>query len=108
MIQKIGNKLIDAFHYAALFGISSTIVWTAIHDYMAMMKSGHATLEDILLLFIYLELGAMVSTYFKTHRLPVQYVIYIAITITRIAIVNAAFSVTAVVGAVIAVVGVAE
>ena len=80
MIQKIGNKLIDGFHYLALFGIGSTIVWTAVHDYMAMMKSGHATLEDILLLFIYLELGAMVSTYFKTHRLPVQYVIYIAIT----------------------------
>ncbi|RIZ70859.1 MAG: phosphate starvation-inducible protein PhoH [Methylococcales bacterium] len=80
MIQKIGNKLIDGFHYLALFGIGSTIVWTAVHDYMAMMKSGHATLEDILLLFIYLELGAMVSTYFKTHRLPVQFVIYIAIT----------------------------
>ena len=80
MIQKIGNKLIDGFHYLALFGIGSTIVWTAVHDYMAMMKLGHATLEDILLLFIYLELGAMVSTYFKTHRLPVQFVIYIAIT----------------------------
>ena len=80
MFQKIGNKLIDGFHYLALFGIGSTIVWTAVHDYMTMMKSGHATLEDILLLFIYLELGAMVSTYFKTHRLPVQYVIYIAIT----------------------------
>ena len=80
MIQKLGNRLIDGFHYIALFGISSTIVWSAVHDYIAMMKSGHATLEDILLLFIYLELGAMVSTYFKTHRLPVQFVIYIAIT----------------------------
>jgi phosphate starvation-inducible membrane PsiE len=80
MIQKIGNKLIDGFHYIALFGIGSTIVWTAVHDYIAIMKSGHVTLEDILLLFIYLELGAMVSTYFKTHRLPVQFVIYIAIT----------------------------
>jgi phosphate starvation-inducible membrane PsiE len=45
-----------------------------------MMKAGHATLEDILLLFIYLELGAMVGTYFKTRRLPVQFLIYIAIT----------------------------
>ena len=45
-----------------------------------MMRLGHATLEDILLLFIYLELGAMVGTYFKTHRLPVQFLIYIAIT----------------------------
>jgi phosphate starvation-inducible membrane PsiE len=45
-----------------------------------MMHAGHATLEDILLLFIYLELGAMVGIYFRTRRLPVQYLIYIAIT----------------------------
>jgi len=55
-------------------------VWSAVHDYLDMMRSGHATLEDILLLFIYLELGAMIGTYFKTHRLPVQFLIYIAIT----------------------------
>ena len=33
-----------------------------------------------LLLFIYLELGAMIGIYFKTQRLPVQYLIFIAIT----------------------------
>jgi len=79
-IHKIGDVLVDSFHYLALFGIGATIVWSAIHDYMGMMKSGHASLEDILLLFIYLELGAMVGTYFKTRRLPVQFLIYIAIT----------------------------
>lgn len=80
LIQKIGNNLVDLFHYLALFGIGATIVWSAVHDYLQMMQTGHATLEDILLLFIYLELGAMVGIYFKTHRLPVQYLIYIAIT----------------------------
>jgi protein PsiE len=79
-IQKIGDALVDLFHYLALFGIGATIVGSAFHDYMDMMKTGHATLEEILLLFIYLELGAMVGIYFKTHRLPVQYLIYIAIT----------------------------
>lgn len=80
VIQKIGDALVDGFHYLALFGIGATIVWSAVHDYLKMMEAGHATLEDILLLFIYLELGAMVGTYFKTHRLPVQFLIYIAIT----------------------------
>ena len=80
IIHKFGDALVDVFHYLALFGIGATIVWSAIHDYIEMMKSGHATLEDILLLFIYLELGAMVGTYFKTRRLPVQFLIYIAIT----------------------------
>jgi protein PsiE len=79
-IHKIGDVLVDSFHYLALFVIGATIVWSAIHDYIGMMKSGYANLEDILLLFIYLELGAMVGTYFKTRRLPVQFLIYIAIT----------------------------
>lgn len=80
LIQKFGDDLVDIFHYLALFGIGATIVWSAAHEYLQMIQSGHATLEDILLLFIYLELGAMVGIYFKTHRLPVQYLIYIAIT----------------------------
>ncbi len=79
-IQKIGDSLVDLFHFLALFGIGATIVWSAVHEYLLMIKIGHATLEDILLLFIYLELGAMVGIYFRTHRLPVQYLIYIAIT----------------------------
>jgi phosphate starvation-inducible membrane PsiE len=79
-IQKLGNDLVDTFHYIALFGIGATIVWSAVHDYIDMIKSGHASLEDILLLFIYLELGSMVGIYFKTHRLPVQFFIYVAIT----------------------------
>ncbi len=40
----------------------------------------HASLGDILLLFIYREFGAMIGIYFKTTRLPVRYLIYIAIT----------------------------
>jgi protein PsiE len=80
LVQKFGNGLVNLFHQLALFGIGSTIVWSAIHEYLKMVETGHATLEDILLLFIYLELGAMVGIYFKTHRLPVQYLIYIAIT----------------------------
>jgi len=80
LIQKLGNRLVDTFHYIALFVIGATIVWSAAHDYIDMIRTGHANLEDILLLFIYLELGAMVGIYFKTHRLPVQFLIYIAIT----------------------------
>jgi phosphate starvation-inducible membrane PsiE len=45
-----------------------------------MVTQGHATMGDILLLFIYLELGAMVGIYFKTNVLPVRCLIYIAIT----------------------------
>lgn len=72
--------MVDIFHQIALFVIGGTIVWSAIAEYMVIMDHGYAGLKDILLLFIYLELGAMVGIYFKTNRLPVQYLIYIAIT----------------------------
>lgn len=32
-----------------------------------MLENGHIKIDDILLLFIYLELGAMVGIYFKTR-----------------------------------------
>ena len=37
-------------------------------------------LADLLLLFIYLELGAVVGIYFKTNHMPVRFLIYVAIT----------------------------
>jgi len=51
--------------------------------------SGHIKIDDILLLFIYLELGAMVGIYFKTNHMPVRFLIYVAITaLTRLLISN--------------------
>lgn len=79
-IVRLGHLLVDGFHYFALFVIGGTIVWSAAYEYIHMMAQGYAKLKDILLLFIYLELGAMVGIYFKTHQLPVQFLTYIAIT----------------------------
>ena len=79
--ERVGNHLVDGFQLIALFAIGATIVWSALHSYLGMMANGVATVEDILLLFIFLELGAMVGIYFKTNRLPVQFLIYVAITV---------------------------
>jgi phosphate starvation-inducible membrane PsiE len=76
----IGRFLVDAFHLLALFAIGATTVWSAATVYIGIAAQGHAGLGDILLLFIYLEFGAMVGIYFKTTRLPVRYLIYIAMT----------------------------
>jgi protein PsiE len=76
----VGILLVDGFHYLALFAIGATTVWSAFATFVGMLTKGHAELADILLLFIYLEIGAMVGIYFKTTRLPVRYLIYIAIT----------------------------
>jgi phosphate starvation-inducible membrane PsiE len=78
--DEIGNLLIEAFHYVALFVIGASIVWSAVFAYIGMMNQGQASIGDILLLFIYLELGAMVGMYFKTNVMPVRCLIYVAIT----------------------------
>lgn len=80
-IDTVGIFLVEGFQIAALFIIGATIAWAAFLEYLQMIQLGHATLHDILLLFIYLELGAMVGIYFKTERLPVQFLLYIAITV---------------------------
>jgi protein PsiE len=83
----VGNLLVDAFHYLALFAIGATIVWSAVATFANMAVKGLASIEDILLLFIYLELGAMVGIYFKTNHMPVRFLIYVAMTaLTRLLI----------------------
>jgi phosphate starvation-inducible membrane PsiE len=79
-IEKTGDFLVELFHLVGLFVIGGTIIWSAAHEYLQIMKNGVAGLDDILLLFIYLELGAMTGVFFRTHKLPVIFLILIAIT----------------------------
>ena len=50
-------------------------MWAAVLAFVQMVDQGGASIEDILLLFIYLELGAMVGIYFKTNHMPVRFLI---------------------------------
>ncbi len=96
-IDRIGCFLIEIFHVVGLFAIGGTIVWSAVSEYIVIMQyeSGFASLKDILLLFIYLELGAMTGIYFKTHKMPVIFLIFIAITaITRFMVIDMKFLVS--------------
>lgn len=79
--EKVGNYMVDLFQFVALFVIGATIVWSGVTTYAGMIEKGAAEIDDILLLFIFLELGAMVGIYFKTNRLPVQFLLYVAITV---------------------------
>ena len=78
--NKVGNFLVRAFHYLALFAIGSAIVWSAFFTFIDLLEKTSASIEDILLLFIYLELGAIVGIYFKTDHMPVRFLIYVGIT----------------------------
>ena len=88
LLDKFGNYAVEAFHYIALFIIGCMVVWSALHTTIEILTvKQYATIDDILLLFIYLELGAMVGIYFKTNHMPVRFLIYVAITaLTRLLI----------------------
>jgi protein PsiE len=91
LIEKLtvpmGNLFVSLFHRIALFGIGAATVWSAAVAFLGMVSKGSASIEDLLLLFIYLEIGAMVGIYFKTNHMPVRFLIYVAITaVTRLII----------------------
>jgi len=85
--QSFGNLLVESFHYLALFAIGGITAWASVVAFLGMLEKGQVEVDDILLLFIYLELGAMVGIYFKTNHMPVRFLIYVAITaLTRLLI----------------------
>ena len=65
-LRPVGTLLVDVFHYVGLFVIGAATVWAAGWSFADMMsKKHHASIDDLLLLFIFLEIGAMVGIYFK-------------------------------------------
>lgn len=72
----------------------------------SMIQAREVVLGDLLLLFIFLEVVSMIGIYYKSHRVPVRYPIYIAMTaLSRYLILDAksldAVSLMAVTGAIL-------
>ncbi|MCP5441220.1 MAG: phosphate-starvation-inducible PsiE family protein, partial [Chromatiaceae bacterium] len=84
-LTEIGNKMFELFHLFGLFVIGAAILWASWVEVFEIIAHGGPKIKDVLLLFIYLELGAMVGIYFQTKHLPVRYLLYIAVTaLTRV------------------------
>ena len=63
-------------------GLTVITIATVIAGYIEvsqMMSAGSVTLADLLQMFLYLEILAMVGMYFESGKLPVRFPIYIAI-----------------------------
>jgi phosphate starvation-inducible membrane PsiE len=85
--DSVGNLCVEAFHYLALFGIGAITAYAAVVTFIDMIGKGSVSVDDVLLLFIYLELGAMTGIYFKTNHMPIRFLLYVAITaLTRLLI----------------------
>jgi protein PsiE len=76
----LGQLLAEGFHLLGLFAIGGATVWAAGAAFLSMIQKGHTTIEDLLLLFIYLEIGSMVGIYFRTNHMPVRFLLYVGIT----------------------------
>jgi protein PsiE len=70
---------LDLIEYVGLLIIAFATTVAIVREVMSMVHSGQVTLADLLLMFLYLEVLAMVGIYFKTGKLPVRFPIYIAI-----------------------------
>lgn len=88
-IKKLGNDLNMLAHIILLFILWIGVVWSTGAAVLDVIHKGTPSLDDLLLFFIYLEILAMIGIYFQTKRLPVRFLIYIAITaLTRVLVVD--------------------
>ena len=78
-INKFGNKAIVLAENVGLIIIAIATVIAVGIEVTSMISAKTVTLADLLLLFIYLEVLAMVAMYLDTGKLPVRMPLYIAI-----------------------------
>ncbi len=72
------NRLALAFvENVGLLVIAIATVIAAASEVGFMIREGRVTLADLLLLFLYLEVLAMVGHYYGSGKMPVRYPIYI-------------------------------
>jgi len=80
IVDPLGYFASEGFHLLGLFAILAVTVFAGAQAFFRMAERGVASIEDLLLLFIYLEIGSMVGIYFRTNHMPVRFLLYVGIT----------------------------
>ena len=78
-LPRLALNVLSAFEAIGLIVITLATLVAGAFEVKAMIDAGVVTLADLLLLFLYLEVLAMVGVYFRSGQLPVRFPIYIAI-----------------------------
>ena len=78
-LKKSGGKALSIVEDIGLLLIALLTVIAMISEVLVVIDQMAVTLADLLLLFIYLEVLAMVGLYLKSGRLPVRMPLYIVI-----------------------------
>lgn len=79
IIQSTGKKSLTIIQDAGLIIVAVATVIAIGEEVRVMVGARTVTLADLLLLFIYLEVLAMVAIYLESGQLPIRIPLYIAI-----------------------------
>ena len=80
-VYSASHPVVRTLHLIEWVGLSIITLATIVaigQEVWLMISRGAVLLEDILLLFIFLEIVTMVGLYFKSGKLPIRYPLYIA------------------------------
>ncbi len=78
-LTKLGSQIIWALEIGGLIIIAISTLMAGALEVMSMYSRHAIDLADLLLLFLYLEILAMVSIYLRSGALPVRLPMFIAI-----------------------------
>ncbi|MDP2821670.1 MAG: phosphate-starvation-inducible PsiE family protein [Sulfuritalea sp.] len=76
-IRRFFGGGLDLIEYTGLLVIAFATTVAMYQETMVMFEARRVSLADLLLMFLYLEVLAMVGQYFKSGHLPVRYPLYI-------------------------------
>ena len=79
MLTRHAQSILGLIEFVGLTVITIATVIAGYIEVSHMTAAGSVTLADLLLMFLYLEILAMVGMYFESGKLPVRFPIYIAI-----------------------------
>jgi len=77
-IHSVFQRGLTFVEYVGLLAIGFATTFAMGEEVLTMVRAGRVTLADLLLMFLYLEVLAMISQYFNSGQLPVRFPLYIA------------------------------
>ena len=77
LIKRFNQNALALLEHIGLGIIAIATVVAAAGEVGVMWKAGMVTLPDLLLMFLYLEVLAMVSVYYRQGKLPIRFPLYI-------------------------------
>jgi protein PsiE len=76
-IRRLNQSALHLLEHVGLAVIAIATVVAAIGEVNVMISAGMVTLPDLLLMFLYLEVLAMVAIYYEQGKLPIRFPLYI-------------------------------